>query len=1844
MTGLVAGTAYTFSVTAVNGAGSSAAAAVATATPPDDDLPGAVRDLRAAAVNATTARLAWVAPFTRGAPANYAVAGGGTATVSGAGASIAGLIDGGSYTFAVTGSNSLGAGEAATVEVAAGAPGAVRDLTVRARTASTVDLSWTAPSGGGTPTGYAVAGGGTARALPGNRTRIAGLTPDTAYTFSVNAYNDAGSGTAAGGNVATPTVEAAPGPVRELRIGSAGADAVRLSWAIPDTGGAPTVYAVGGGGTATVTGTGASIAGLAADGTYTFSVAGSNAAGAAQAATVEATTGTPGTVRGLRVDGKTADAVNLSWLPPGGGGTPTGYSVAGGGTAVVEGTRARIAGLSVDTAYTFTVGAVNAAGAGAGTAIDVRTVDFMPTLEALGDRAATVDVELSFALPEADGGNAPLVYALSGLPGTLSFDAASRTVSGTPTTVESHSLTYAATDNDGDTAEATFTLTIEADEEPTLSVSDRAAAANKPMNLALPEAGGGNAPLRYALSGLPGTLSFDAASRTVSGTPTTVKSHSLAYTATDRDGDRAEAPFALTIEEDTAPVSPSLSDETGVENLALSLTLAEATGGNAPLTHALSGLPGTLSFDAASRTVSGTPGTGDVGDRTLTYTVADADGDTDSESFTLAIEDDTEPAVTADDVTAVPGTALDVTLPEGGGGNAPLSHALSGLPDTLSFDATTRKLSGTPGTDDVGDRELTYTVTDRDGDTVAATFTLSVGSSPGTVENLEATSVGTDSVSLSWDAPSTGGAPTGYAVAGGGTATVSGTTATIAGLANATAYIFSVTASNTAGSGNAVEIAVTTGTPGAVGNLIPTSVGSTSVSLSWNAPATGGTPTSYTVAGGGAATVAGTTATITGLTDATAYTFSVTADNTAGSGTATRIAATTGAPGAVGNLAPAAVGATSASLSWDAPGAGGTPTGYVIVLRQAPDGGETPTTAGAGTATVSGTARTFSGLREGGTYTFSVSAGNAAGSGATARITFTTGAPGEVRNLMGRSTGTASASLDWDAPTTGGTATGYSVTASGVAASQIVVSGTSATVTGLSAGTSYTFSVTASNAGGSSSAETVGVPTWRRPGAVRNLSGSADGTSRISLDWDAPATGNPAAFTYSVSASRVSASQISVSATGATVTGLTADTGYTFSVAAINSAGTGPAEAVAVVTDENAPGPVRNLEGAATGTATASLDWDAPNSGGTVSGYWVDSTGVDASRIAITGTGATVTGLKKNTRYSFRVYATNGSGWSSSRTVIVTTWDPPGPPENLDAAATGTTTVSLRWDPPKTGNPPAFTYSVSASGVDASQISVSGTSATVTGLSCDTAYTFSVTASNSAGSGTDTVSVTTRLAVPGAVLNLGATATGTTTVSLDWDAPTTCGSPTGYTVSGSGSIKKSGTGATVTGLACGTPYTWSVTADNASGSSTARSVGATTSWPAPRNLDGEATGATTVSLDWDAPDDCTLTGYAVNGSGTIAVSGTGATISGLTGGTSYMWNVSATFSGGTSASRSVTVLTKPNPVKKLGGSIAGSESVSLDWEAPDGGAPTGYTVSGSGKITVSGTGATVTGLTIGTTPQWTVTADNDSGLSISRSVTVVFDIPGTVRNFSGSATGTTAASLDWDAPNTGGTPTGYTVSGSGTITVSGTGATATELTAGTSHMFSVKADNNAGSSDSQSATVLTPPGPPKNLTGSATDSTSVSLDWDPPDGGAPMEYMVSGSGTISVSGTSATVTELTANTKYMFSVTASNEAGKSSAGPANVTTTPNPVGNLRVIAVFARSLTLGWDAPNGGATSYIVTGGTTVNTAGTMVAIMGLTPITTYNFSVTASGEGGTSLPRTITVTTPPPAMGPGGM
>ncbi|HRE00897.1 MAG TPA: fibronectin type III domain-containing protein, partial [Ilumatobacteraceae bacterium] len=155
---------------------------------------------------------------------------------------------------------------------------------------------------------------------------------------------------------------------------------------------------------------------------------------------------------------------------------------------------------------------------------------------------------------------------------------------------------------------------------------------------------------------------------------------------------------------------------------------------------------------------------------------------------------------------------------------------------------------------------------------------------------------GNGQVTLSWTAPAyTGGlAITGYVVAGDGTCTPSPADATscvVTGLTNGTEYSFTVAATNALGTGAASASA--SATPGAVPSLaqnLTATAGDEQVVLSWDAPLDdGGSPvTGYVVTTtGGSCAVSGLTATCTGLTNGTEYSFTVAATNSTGTGSAT---------------------------------------------------------------------------------------------------------------------------------------------------------------------------------------------------------------------------------------------------------------------------------------------------------------------------------------------------------------------------------------------------------------------------------------------------------------------------------------------------------------------------------------------------------------------------------------------------------------------------------------------------------------------------------------------------------------------------------------------------------------------------------------------------------------------------------------------------------------------------------------------------------------------------------------------------------------------------------------------
>ena len=383
--------------------------------------------------------------------------------------------------------------------------------------------------------------------------------------------------------------------------------------------------------------------------------------------------------------------------------------------------------------------------------------------DTVADRTFTVGEAVDLALPAASGGNGALTYSLRPTVPGLTFHAATRTLSGAPTTAGTFSMTYTVVDGDDnftarDAAVRDFTITVVDPEPPDTAprfadtVTDLTFSVGETVSVTLPAASGGNGSLTYSLQPTVPGLTFHAATRSLSGTPTTAGIYSMTYTVTDGDDNLAASDadaqqFSITVvaqpPPDTAPHwLDTVADLTLTVGETVDLTLPPASGGNGPLSYSLRpSVPG-LSFATATRTLSGSPTT--TGTYPMTYTVVDGDdnhdpGDTAVQAFTITVvaqpPPDTAPRWldTVADLTFNVGVPVDLTLSAASGGNGSLTYSLQPTVPGLTFHAATRTLSGSPTT--AGTYSMTYLVVDADdnhdpGDTAVQSFTITVAPAP----------------------------------------------------------------------------------------------------------------------------------------------------------------------------------------------------------------------------------------------------------------------------------------------------------------------------------------------------------------------------------------------------------------------------------------------------------------------------------------------------------------------------------------------------------------------------------------------------------------------------------------------------------------------------------------------------------------------------------------------------------------------------------------------------------------------------------------------------------------------------------------------------------------------------------------------------------------------------------------------------------------------------------------------------------------------------------------------------------------------------------------------------------
>jgi len=559
--------------------------------------------------------------------------------------------------------------------------------------------------------------------------------------------------------------------------------------------------------------------------------------------------------------------------------------------------------------------------------------------------------------------------------------------------------------------------------------------------------------------------------------------------------------------------------------------------------------------------------------------------------------------------------------------------------------------------------------------------------------------------------------------------------------------------------------------------------------------------------------------------------------------------------------------------------------------------------------------------------------------------------------------------------------------------------------TGLSTDKTYIYRIYSINAEGTSddsSPQAVATPKSNSeplediaPNTPTSLTAVDKSPTSIELNWIKPATNNgPPVVGYKIEVKEGSSSYATLvdntqsTNTKYTDTDLTTNTEYKYKIYAINSIGASvssneasatPLTSSSEPTENIKPNSPKSLKAVAGSPTEIILSWKepTPNNGPDVTGYEIEFKTSSGDYTILTTTGLVTTythsGLTEKNLYTYRVYAINSEGKSSSSNTISSQPGHTTVPTNLQADDISPTSILLTWAAPSQTFGSITGYTISEElkpGIynPITDTSNPETSYTVTGLTTDKDYTYVVkarynTGTSSAFSSSVTATPTldskppSKYSVSSPPLSLTATAISPIQIDLSWNYPDKDGGTpiTGYRID-----VKVGTANYITlkqdtdsssrtyshlDLNTDTQYTYKVYALNPTGTSgpsnEASAIPSASSSPPqpkekpgpPRSLIANPFTPTQINLSWQQPSNdgnSPITGYKIDvkeGTGNYKTlnpnigKNTKYSHTGLTTGTNYQYRVYSINTIGTSTSSATSNATpqpsEPEPVSKV---------------------------------------------------------------------------------------------------------------------------------------------------------------------------------------------------------------------------------------------------------------------------------------------------------------------------------------
>ena len=625
--------------------------------------------------------------------------------------------------------------------------------------------------------------------------------------------------------------------------------------------------------------------------------------------------------------------------------------------------------------------------------------------------------------------------------------------------------------------------------------------------------------------------------------------------------------------------------------------------------------------------------------------------------------------------------------------------------------------------------------------------------------------------------------------------------------------------------------------------------------------------------------------------------------------------------------------------------------------------------------------------------------------------------------------------------------------------------------------------------------------------------------------------------------------------------------------------------------------------------------------------------------------------------YTFQVNACNSTGCSAfvNAAPVTITAGPPPMPTGVTASASGYA-ITIGWA--AASGATSYTIQKTVNGVVSNISGVTGTAYTDSNLAPATTFTYNVKACNAAECSAISAgaSATTSAPLPVGPATVSAMSIGGSAY-ISW---TPVSGATSYRVQRVFGMTAPAT-TTATNYAdvavtVGATYTYQVIACNSAGcSSGVNSNPVTITPPAPQTPTGVTATASAgaIVVAWNAASGASSYTIQKNAGGVIStipgVTGTSYSDRSISAGASYTYNVKACNSDGCSANSAGVSATAPVAVPAAPGNVSAmslSGYAYISWSAVSG--ATSYRVlKVNGMTTPATTSATNyadTAVTVGNTYTYQVSACNSSGCSAgvnTNAVTIAPPPPQMPTGVTATASGG-AIVIGWSAVSG---ATSYTIqkNAGGVIStipgVTGTSYSDRSISAGASYTYNVKACNSAGcSANSAGASATAPaavPGAPGNVSAMSISGYAY-VSWSAVSGATSYRVLkVNGmTAPATTSGTDYADTSVTVGNTYTYQVSACNSSGCSSGVNTNAVTiaAPAPSAAPSGLALTAgqTSMALRWNAVSG-ASYYSLqrtptgAGFPVASITATSYTDSGLTPATTYGYSVRACNSAGCS-------------------